>query len=190
MLCRVQKNQSKRDIDYICRYLYFMNYKHLISENKVMVSFSVARKIDPKKLKAIQAKVKKTCKKRSDYDKLVENEVLKQTKKTLNVNDIPGLMDVNEGVRDKIPKNMGIFKDEKKVMVLNFFGTTVAKKMLNQKFKKDEICFILLTILGYLGLTDTDFRNFHKRNTPEDSLDETDDDREDDDMDDGETTEY
>jgi len=189
MLCKVQKNQSKRDIECIYEYLYFMNYKHLISENKVMVSFSVARRIAPEKLKAIQDKVKKTCKKDSDYDKLVEKEVMKQTQKTLNVNDIPGLMDMNEGVQAKIPKNMGIFKDEKKVMLLNFFGTTVAKKMLDQKLKKDEICFVLLTILGYLGLTDNDFRNFHKRNTQEDSLNEDDEDDESN-SDDDETPDY
>lgn len=189
MLCRVQKNQSKRDIDYIYRYLYLMNYKHLISENNVMVSFSVARKIAPGKLKEIQDKVKKTCKKNSDYEKLVKKEVLKQTQKTLNADDIPGLIDVNNGVRAKIPKNLGIFKDEKKLMVLNFIGTTFAKKMLDQKLKKDEICFILLTILGFLGLTDTDFRDFHKRNTHEDSSDESEDDNEDN-VDEGETPEY
>jgi len=188
MLCKAQKNQSKRDIEHIYQYLYCMNYKHLISENKVMISFNVARKIAPEKLKSIEDKVKKTCKKGSDYNKLFEKEVLKQTKKTLKVNDIPGLMDIEDGVRAKIPKNMGIFKDEKKVMLLNFLGTSIAKKMLNQKLKKDEICFVLLTILGFLGLTDTDFRDFHKRNSPETSLDETEDD--DDDDEDGEIPEF
>ena len=157
-----------------------------------MVSFNVARKIAPEKLKSIEDKVKKMCKKGSDYNKLFEKEVLKQTQKTLKVNDIPGLMDIEQGVRAKIPENMGIFKDEKKVMLLNFIGTSIAKKMLNQKLKKDEICFVLLTILGFLGLTDMDFRNFHKRNTPEDSLDETEDGDNGDETeeDDGETPEF
>ena len=112
-----------------------------------MVSFNVARKIAPEKLKSIEDKVKKTCKKGSDYNKLVEKEVLKQTKKTLKVNDIPGLMDIEDGVRAKIPKNMGIFKDEKKVMLLNFLGTSIAKKMLNQKLKKYDFKLLIKALL-------------------------------------------
>jgi hypothetical protein len=150
-----------------------MNYKHLLSENGIMVSFSVAKKIPVDKLKKIHDKIKRMAKNGKNADELFKKEIEKQTKNTLNVNDIPGLIteenvsnnqdeDVNQNV--KTPEITGVFKNEKKVMMLNFFGTSVARKMVEQKFKKDEICFIILTILGSLGIGDNDFKNFHKRN--------------------------
>lgn len=157
-----------------------MNLKHLISEKGILVNFSVAKKISSVKMKVMEEKVKKKMKKGDNLETLLKQEITKQTQKTLNFNEIPGLIGMNKPQTDK-SSPIGIFKNETKVMMLNLFGISLAKKMISQKFKKDEICFIILTVLGSLGLTDEDFRNFHKNNRHEnDSLPEDDDDFEDD----------
>jgi hypothetical protein len=157
-----------------------MNLKHLISEKEILVNFNVAKKISSAKMKVMEEKVKKKMKRGDDLETLLKQEITKQAQKTLNFNEIPGLIRMNKPQTDK-SSPIGIFKNETKVMMLNLFGVSLAKKMISQKFKKDEICFIILTVLGSLGLIDEDFRNFHKNNRYEnDSLPEDDDDFEDD----------
>ena len=157
-----------------------MNLKHLISEKGILVNFSVAKKISSEKINSLESKIKKKMKKGDNLENLLKQEISKETQKTLNINDIPGLVDVNKKIIYYDSK--GIFENESKVMMLNLFGIGIAKKLINQKFKKDEICFVILTILGSLGLTDEDFRMFHKNNHPsgEDHNDEDDYDDEDD----------
>ena len=68
-------------------------------------------------------------------------------------------------------------------MMLNLFGMNIAKKLITQKYKREEICFIIITILGTLGLTDQDFKDFHKNNrqdiNDDDDLDDEDYDEDD-----------
>lgn len=144
-----------------------MNLKHLISEFGILVNFNVAKKISPEKIKSLENKLKKKIKKGDNLEDLLKHEISKQTQKTLDISDIPGLIGLD---KSNIEKNnsKGIFQDEAKVLMLNYFAMTLTKKMITQKFKKDEICFIILTILGTLGLTDQDFRMFHKNNQQSD----------------------
>jgi len=160
-----------------------MNLKHLISEKGILVNFSVAKKISSEKINSLESKIKKKMKKGDNLENLLKQEISKETQKTLNINDIPGLVDVNKNNKKIVYyDSKGIFENESKVMMLNLFGIGITKKLINQKFKKDEICFVILTILGSLGLTDEDFRMFHKNNHPsgEDHNDEDDYDDEDD----------
>lgn len=156
-----------------------MNLKHLISEKGILVNFSVAKKISPEKIKSLESKIKKKMKKDDDLVNLLKQEISKETQKTLDINDIPGLIDVYQK-KAIHQSSKGIFENETKVMMLNLFGIGIAKKLISKKLKKDEICFVILTILGALGLTDEDFRMFHKNNhhagdNPQDDEDDYDD---------------
>jgi len=161
-----------------------MNFKHLISEKGILVNFSVAKRISSEKIKSLETKIKKNMKLGDDLEYLLKQEISKQTQKTLNINDVPGLL-INKNNKKIISDSKGIFENESKVMMLNLFGIGIAKKLINQKFKKDEICFVILTILGSLGLTDEDFKMFHKNNysSTQDHNDEDDEDEEDEDDD-------
>jgi len=158
-----------------------MNFKHLISEKGILVNFSVAKRISSEKIKSLETKIKKNMKLGDDLEYLLKQEISKQTQKTLNINDVPGLL-INKNNKKIISDSKGIFENESKVMMLNLFGIGIAKKLINQKFKKDEICFVILTILGSLGLTDEDFKMFHKNNysSTQDHTDEDEEDEEDD----------
>jgi len=164
-----------------------MNFKHLISEKGILVNFSVAKRISSEKIKSLETKIKKNMKVGDNLEYLLKQEISKQTQKTLNINDVPGLL-INKNNKKIIYDSKGIFQNESKVMMLNLFGIGIAKKLINQKFKKDEICFVILTILGSLGLTDEDFRMFHKNNysSTQDHNDEYEDEEDEDDEDDDE----
>jgi len=159
-----------------------MHPKHLISEKGILVSFTVAKKIPSRKIESLQNKIKKTIKKGENEEELLKKEITKQTQKTLNVAEIPGIILSKNQYEGEI-NSLGIFKDESRVMMLNLFGMNIAKKLITQKYKREEICFIIITILGTLGLTDQDFKDFHKNNrqdiNDDDDLDDEDYDEDD-----------
>lgn len=158
-----------------------MNLKHLISEKGILVNFSVAKKISTETIKSLETKIKKKMKKNDDLEFLLKQEISKETQKTLDINNIPGLIDVYQK-KAIHQSSKGIFENETKVMMLNLFGIGIAKKLISKKLKKDEICFVILTILGALGLTDEDFRMFHKNNhSVEDNQSDDEDDYDDED---------
>ncbi len=170
-----------------------MNLKHLISQKGILINFSVAKKISAEKIKSLELKIKKKMKPGDDLQSELNHQLAMHTQKTLNINDIPGIInnsDTNTPVHNDYK---GIYQNESKAMMLNLFGTTLAKKLISQKFKKDEVCFVILTILSALGLTDQDFKQFHKNNSHPDannSENDYDDEDDEDDVDDEDDEEY
>ena len=60
-------------------------------------------------------------------------------------------------------------------------ANSLSKKILDKKLPKEQMCFILISLIGSLGLSDGDFKNFHQKHNPnfmhddDDDLDEYDD---------------
>ena len=109
-------------------------------------------------------KIKKQCKDKSDINELLQKEILNTTKYSVTENSIPGLI-----LPDDFPKKP--LADDKKIVQLNYISNVISKKMVDNKLSKDEICYIILTLLSNLGLNDDDFKNFNKKygiNNPED----------------------
>jgi hypothetical protein len=70
--------------------------------------------------------------------------------------------------------------DTKRTALLSIFGASIVEKVIQKKLNKDEMCFLILTIVNLLKLSDHDFKMFHQKN--EESIDDQDfDDEEDDD---------
>ena len=152
-------------------------FNHLIAKHGILTSFSIARKVSKKDIKQISDKIKKQCKNKNEFNELLQKEVLKTTKYSMNQDLIPGLI-LPEKNQQNARKE---FADEKKLMQLNYVSNTIAKKLMDNKLSKDEICYIILTLLTSLGLNDQDFKNFNtKYGNPDDNIDEDDDDDEDD----------
>ena len=115
-----------------------MSLKHLISENKILVSFSIARKVNKSEVDKINKRLQKKAKSDKELNQLLEKEVIKMTKKAMEMNKIPGLIqpEQSEIIDDESDDGpSGIFKNEKRLMILNFFATAVAKKMLDQNLR-------------------------------------------------------
>lgn len=134
---------------------------HLVAKHGILTSFSIAKKISQSDIKKMTNKVKKQCKEPDDLQRLLHEEILKSTKYAITNDSIPGLI-LPEGYDPD--KNSKSFKeDEEKLIKLNLLSTIIAKKFAENKFTKEEICFLILNILGSLGLTDTDFKSFHEK---------------------------
>ena len=57
-------------------------------------------------------------------------------------------------------------KDEKKVITLIILANAVSKKILEKKLPKEQMCFVLISLINSLGLSDFDFKNFHQKHNP------------------------
>lgn len=153
-------------------------FNHLIAKHGVLTSFSIARKVSKKDIKEISDKIKKKCKNKDDFNELLQKEVLKTTRYSMNQDLIPGLI-----LPDKSTTNTRKeLADEKKLMQLNYISNMIAKKLMDNKFSKDEICYIILTLLSSLGLNDQDFKNFNAKYGTGDDDDENENDNNDDDV--------
>jgi hypothetical protein len=149
-------------------------FNHLIAMHGVLTSFSIARKVSKKDIQEITKKIKKKCKNKDEFNEMLQNEVLKTTKYSMNQDLIPGLILPGKNNNQLDRKELA---DEKKMMKLNYIANIIAKKLMDNKLSKDEICYIILTLLSSLGLHDQDFKNFNnKYGNPDENIDDEDDD--------------
>lgn len=152
-------------------------FNHLIAKHGILTSFSIARKVSKKDIKQISDKIKKKCKTKEEFNELLQKEVLKTTKYSMNQDLIPGLILPEKDIKQAARKELA---DEKKLMKLNYVANIIAKKLMDNKLSKDEICYIILTLLSSLGLSDQDFKNFNnKYGTIDENIDDEDDDDDD-----------
>lgn len=147
-------------------------FNHLIAKHGVLTSFSIARKVSKKDIKQISDKIKKQCKNRTEFNELLQKEVLKTTKYSMNQDLIPGLI-LPENNKETVRKELA---DEKKMLQLNYMANAVAKKLTDNKLSKDEICYIILNLLSAIGVNDQDFKNFNEKyGDPDENIDDGDD---------------
>lgn len=151
-------------------------FNHLIAKHGVLTSFSIARKVSKKDIKEISDKIKKRSKNKAEFNELLQKEVLKTTKYSMNQDLIPGL------ILPETPNTRKVLADEKRLMQLNYISNIIVKKLMDNKFSKYEICYIILTLLSSLGLNDQDFKNFNAKYGTHDENDEDATDNDDDDI--------
>lgn len=151
---------------------------HLIAKHGVMSSFSIARKISKNEFKLMHQKIKKNCKTKKEFDLLLKKEILKKTNESINLGKIPGLVVPYQEKKNVDKKLSKLFlSDTKRTALLSIFGASIVEKVIHKKLKKDEMCFLVLTIVNLLKLSDYDFKSFHQKN--EESIDDEDFDDED-----------
>ena len=154
---------------------------HLIAKHGVMSSFSIARKISKNEFKLMNQKIKKNCKTKKEFDLLLKKEIIKKTNESINLGKIPGLVVPHQENKNvsKRPKKF-FLDDDKRTALLSIFGASIVEKVIDKKLSKDEMCFIILTIVNLLKLSDHDFKMFHQKNEELDDDFEDEDDDEDD----------
>ena len=156
------------------------NLDHLIAKHGVMSSFSIARKISKNEFKSLTQKIKKNCKTKKEFDLLLKKEIIKKTNESINLGKIPGLVVPYQEKKSVGKKPTKFFlDDDKRTALLSIFGASIVEKVIEKKLNKDEMCFLILTIVNLLKLSDHDFKMFHQKN--EDSMDDEDFEDEDDD---------
>lgn len=139
-------------------------FNHLIASHGILTAFSIARRVSPKDIKDMSAKIKKDLrvkkqkKTQREFDELLKKEILKTSKYAIEHEQIPGLITSENNVNSR-----PILADDKRIMQLNYAANNIAKKWVREKTSKDEICYMILSLLNTLGLSDQDFKDFNKK---------------------------
>ncbi len=145
-------------------------YNHLLAKHGVLIIFNIAKKVSPSYLKSIKNKLKK-AKTKKDIDSILQSEILKSINSEIEQKKIPGLIldipaesdtDLNTE-KIKETKTKPKLCSDNKLMKINLMATNVSKNIITKKLSIDETCYLILSILTSLGLTDENFRNFHKK---------------------------
>jgi hypothetical protein len=163
-------------------------FNHLIAQHGVLISFSIAKKLNRDSIKSISDEINKLGGDKKTRNQLLEEEIKRNTMDSMKLTDVPGLiMSKTEIVKEKFMDN-SFMKDEKKVISLMILSNLLSKKILDKKLPKEQMCFILISMINSLGLSDGDFKNFHQKHNPNYMHDEDEDDI--DDFEDEEDDEY
>ena len=108
-------------------------------------------------------------------NQLLEEEIKRNTMDSMKLTDVPGLiMSKTEIVKEKFMDN-SFMKDEKLIISLMILSNLLSKKILDKKLPKEQMCFILISMINSLGLSDADFKNFHQKHNPNYMHDEEED---------------
>lgn len=160
-------------------------FNHLIARHGVLISFSIAKKLSREHIKSISDEINKLGGDKKTREQLLEEEIKRNTMQSMKLTDIPGLiLAPNEILKEKNLDN-SFMKDEKKVINLIIIANTLSKKILEKKLPKEQMCFVLISLINSLGLNDSDFKNFHQKHNPnyeeddeefDEDIDEDDDD--------------
>ena len=165
------------------------SFNHLIAKHGVLVSFSIAKKLNSEQIKTISKEIEKLGGDKKTRNELLEEEIKRNTMESMRLSDVPGLIvSKREILREKSMEN-SFMKDEEKVISLIILANSLSKKILEKKLPKEQMCFVLISIINSLGLTDFDFKNFHQKHNPsyieddDDDLEEEEEDYDEDDED-------
>ena len=151
---------------------------HLLVQHGILVNFQIAKEIPMSEIKKIEKKLKPIYKNPKELTEKVNAELYKSTQNSILNEPIPGFF------------SSGIFKkNPNKLPELNSAAAQIGKFINDKKLSKMETCYMILSILNLLGMTDEDFKKYHKLKDEESDSDEIpgDDESEDDDEDDGDS---
>jgi hypothetical protein len=158
---------------------------HILNTSGILKNFGISKRITSSEISEIKRKIPKKTYSKEEYDELLRNEMLKYTNEYLRKNKIPGLI-LNKSIRRFKIKNKKYKKIYRDVIKL-----AESLKQIEQ-FTKKETIFYIVSLIGYLGLTESDFAEFNKNLTisnddveeykNEGDLDEESDDYDDDDL--------
>ena len=168
------------------------NLDHLLSKHGVLTSFSIAKKLNDVEIQEMSEKIKLISKNKFDFNNKLKNEIQTQTTNSILNGSIPGLI-INKQIKqdDKQDDKQDVVKNEKlkhasynvgkeKLAQLYIIASAFNKEVLNNKLTRNDICFIIYTILNFLEISEEDFKKFHSflGNDIDDERDEDDDDDE------------
>jgi hypothetical protein len=139
---------------------------HILSKEGILTTFSIAKRVTEKDIENIRGQIGKKNKKinKQELDNLLVKTIMEQTQKAFEEQKIPGLVILG----DKIPVG------ERKMFVeLTHFAAVIAKKINEKQIDKFHSCYIINAIVNMLGLSESDFDEFHRKFSKDGDGDET-----------------
>lgn len=129
--------------------------EHLLASLGILREFSIGKRISKEEIEKTIKKVKKVCKDKKKFQKLLEDALVENTRKYVNNKLPPGLI-----LPEKHPKQEEL---DRFYMELSAISHALSEKFVEQKLTKQQVCFIINAIVSILGVTENDFENFHKK---------------------------
>lgn len=169
------------------------NLKHLLSKHGILVSFTIAKKVDENTIKKLTEKIKSASKNKMDFNNKLKTEIENDTKNAILTGKIPGLIvesqdidppeneynpdppieekSVNKKQNPKLRNDLDIIQqllpnvsmDKKKLSILYTIASLFNREVLTNDLSKDDICFIVHIILNFLEVSETDFKLFYQK---------------------------
>lgn len=129
---------------------------HILNVNGILKNFNIAKKISPAELKRIKESALKHCVSKEDYVELLKNEIIRYTDEYVKKNKIPGLIvNKTDGLKNFTIKDPAYIKLYKEAAV-------IAKTLThNRNLEKRELIFLIMALVGVLGLNQEDFNKFN-----------------------------
>lgn len=128
---------------------------HILSKEGILTTFSIAKRISVKDVQSLQKKIKGK-KNTENFKKLLKDKVMKETQKALVEKRIPGIMTTDS-------LQFMSEEEKKKMMELTYLASVIAKKLGEKNIDKYHSCYIINAIINMIGLTESDFDEFHRK---------------------------
>lgn len=129
---------------------------HILAKEGILTTFSIAKRISVKDVQSLQKKIKGKKDTEENFKKLLRDRVMMETQKALVERKIPGVL---------TPEGNEIISEEekKKLMELTYLASVIAKKLGEKNIDKYHTCYIINAIINMIGLTESDFDEFHRK---------------------------
>lgn len=128
---------------------------HLLSKLGVLAAFTISKKVTPEEFAKVYKKLEKYKNNKKKFESLLTNELLKNTKKSLEENKLPGIIipEINEK-QELLTK----FYSE-----LTIIATSLANKFKENQLTNHQLCFIINALINIFELDEHDFTEFHRK---------------------------
>ena len=159
--------------------------RHILSDEGILTSFSIAKKIDNRLIKKLQAKAKKDGISDIELNRKIGELVIAQTKLAVDNNEIPGLVWNEKSLQEKVinrirDNRLDQKSEDKKTMELTYLASLLAKKISEKDLNRYDSCYLINAIINLLGLTENDFEDFYDKFSNEEKSENESDSQEDD----------
>jgi hypothetical protein len=153
------------------------NIKHLLSQNGILTSFNICKKVSPTKINNIKKKLLKTGIPEDKIENELYKHIISKHIDDSTIEDIPGI--ILDGVPPKIKIKPTV---QKKIASTS---SEISEYFKKNKFTKEEIILYIQAVFFLCGITNDDVSEFKEKyninnDNDEDYLDEEDDDDDDD----------
>jgi len=149
------------------------NIKHLLSQNGILTSFNICKKVSPTKVKNIKKKLLKNGMPEDKIEDELYKHIISKHIDDSNIDDIPGI--ILDGMPPKIKIKPAV---QKKIASTSSDISAYFKK---NKFTKEEIILYIQAVFFLCGITNNDVSEFKEKynitnDKDDDYLDEEDED--------------
>lgn len=145
-----------------------LNPVHILNQMGVITSFSIAKKIPEEEITKFFTKGKKAGKSVADLNRLLREKVLSEIEDAVSQSKVPGLL-----LPEELAKEMGVQPTIITNMPeLNRLLMAVGNNLIDKKYDKMSLCYFINALVNLLGLSESDFENFHRQNNGEDNSDD------------------